>query len=280
MGPNALRVFANGSPTLKKLLAKAQHFLIDEPLFDTAESIQRDTFEAHGQLHFSGDLPAPVVVVEIEQAGLTVFERVPEGIGVIIPGAMPHMTDVSHVAVYNRGVKPSDDCFRANDELDTKRLSDLHLLGHVNAIDILFSLIAEPRLTRLTQPVRADRRRAQRALGDTPLPVWHKVGWNLGETTTPKRQPADDGHRMPLHFCRAHWVRSEQGKPKAEQRAGHPGWWTWRRHSWKGHPAFGIKLHHYSPSLNDKSADLIDRTKLAASRAASAAAIEGWGGPE
>lgn len=274
MGPATLNLYQNASPTLRKLLENAQHFLIAKDVFRTVCQFQEDTFKQTSRLQFNGDLPAPITVVEVEDAGLCIFEMTDQGVGVVIPGALK--LDHAHVAVYSRGMLPGDECFKASDSLDTKRLSDIELIGHIHSVDILFSLMAEPRLTNTVQPVRAERRRAQRAAGAFPMPAWHKVGWNLGAPTTPRAQEADDAHRMPLHFSRAHWVRSKQDHPKSEARAGHPGWWTWRRHSWKGHPAFGVKLHHYTPTLGDASVGLLDNMKLASARAASAAAVSQW----
>lgn len=99
---------------------------------------------------------------------------------------------------------------------------------------------------------RQQKRALLRQYGFAPE-CWHRVTWNIGEDVKAKVAATDPQNAMPLHFCRAHWRKAQEGQPKAIERNDAPGWWCWVSECWKGHPAFGIKLHHYTPRLRDES---------------------------
>lgn len=135
--------------------------------------------------------------------------------------------------------------------------SDLRLMGATPSTMVkealqdafLLSVINEERFVQRTEGGnRQQRRHLERAYGFTPI-GWHRVTWNIGEAVKAKVAGSDPRNAMPLHFCRAHWRRAQEGQPKAIMRNDVPGWWCWVTECWKGHPAFGTKLHHYSPKL-------------------------------
>jgi len=55
-------------------------------------------------------------------------------------------------------------------------------------------------------------------------------------------------------------------------------WRSWRRHAWKGHPDFGLRLHDYAPELEPEgvSKDVISLVRQRAMNAAKTAAIREW----
>ncbi len=130
-------------------------------------------------------------------------------------------------------------------------------------LDVVLSLIAEPNLVKRSAPSRAMRRQARKAGANPPALGWYKVGWTIGSEVRAQQGSGGADYTLPLHFSRAHWRRSERGKPSAERRPGRNGWWVWVKHSFKGHPDNGIKLHHYMPTVepNGKSAATIAATQ-------------------
>lgn len=254
MGPSSLQVYEKGTPLLRRIMASAQHFLIDQSLFETATSIQHDTTTNEAIWAFDAALPADHCVVEFETSGVVILSKgVASDVDVRMPGFLPPESWDHPVASYNRGVfGPHDEACTIHKALPRDKVDPHLVLRGVHTLDIIFSLIAEPRLTTLQPPSRPMRRRAQRVFQGV-VPAWNVVKWRVDAPTTPKNADPMPGTRMPLHYCRAHWMRGQEGWPKAEQRPGKEGWWVWRRHSWKGHPDFGVKLHRYRPVIGSAS---------------------------
>lgn len=283
MGPSSLKNYEEGTPLLRRILSSAQHFMIDQNVFDTVTSIQKSAAQENVWA-FDAALPAEHCVIEFETSGVVIYSRGPgDTVNVRMPGFLPaHVWD-HPIASYSRGVYgPEDIPVRIHKEAPASHVDPQLMLQAVHAMDILFSLIAEPRLTTMTPPPRPARRRAQRVLKGV-VPAWNVVTWRVDAPTKPKNSDAQPGTRMPLHFCRAHWMHGEEGWPKAVQRPGKPGWWVWRRHSWKGHPDFGVKLHRYRPRLDEDPKRKIgivptisSETALDATNAAGQSAVAQW----
>lgn len=149
---------------------------------------------------------------------------------------------------------------------------------------VIGNLLCEPRLIKSDAAARHKRKRFTRAC-EAPLPVWHEVRWRPSSEDREHGTDAPEA-RMPLHFCRAHWRKAEEGWPTAERRPDHDGWWTFIKSVWKGHPDFGVKLHKYVPDFGEEGArrsakrvetspELSDVRKTVLD-GASASAIEQW----
>jgi hypothetical protein len=152
-------------------------------------------------------------------------------------------------------------------------ISDLHYVGASQEVMIqealqdafLMSVLNHDRFVRRSPAAgsRQARRSTERALGFAPA-GWYRVTWNIGEDVKAKVADSDPDSARPLHFCRAHWRQAIEGQPKAIARNDAPGWWCWVKECWRGHPAFGIKLHHYTPKLRDEgSMNLRTKSKTA-----------------
>lgn len=116
-------------------------------------------------------------------------------------------------------------------------------------LDILFTLMAEPRVLTKLAPRRPYRRQAKRSLGRITTD-WHRIEWTVGEEVIPSEKRDRKLFRQPLHYCRAHWRRTHEGAPKAEVRRGHDGHWCWVQGCFKGHPDYGVKLASYEPHVD------------------------------
>lgn len=115
----------------------------------------------------------------------------------------------------------------------------------------MISVLSHDRFVKKSDtPSRQQRRSVERSAGFAPA-GWYRVTWNIGDDVKAKVATSDPDNARPLHFCRAHWRHAAEGQPKAIQRNDAQGWWCWVRECWKGHPAFGVKLHHYTPKMKN-----------------------------
>lgn len=258
MGPLALEAWQRSGGTLGLALAATDtaHFFMSDAL-EAALADMADAEFQRGGFIYEYRLPAPVVVVEIEKTtAFFVFEQ-SEPAGSILSGEIrvtcwtrakgfhPICTvrrGLSHKAV---SLEPAGEVL-AKHGLNHEKMALLH--------DIFFSILGEPRLVSLKDPPRAERRRAQKALQGRPLPnTWKQVVWTLGKPESPRKAAEKETRRgVPLHFVRAHWMRSTEGSERSVQRPGLPGWWTWRSHHFRGDPAYGVQLHRYQPKWDDR----------------------------
>ncbi len=111
-------------------------------------------------------------------------------------------------------------------------------------IDIALAMLAEPRLIEAQPPSRAERRRAQRVMGDAapgPAMWWRTDIVPIDRYRRNRKQEGGTG-TMPLHFCRAHWRILPEGQIGDEWLPDIGRWRKWISHSLKGHPANGIRL--------------------------------------
>ncbi len=132
---------------------------------------------------------------------------------------------------------------------------------------------------------RSHRRRVERATGKAAQ-AWSTVTWNLGQAgDRGAARFTTQGHPKALHWCRAHWRNAEEGQPRSEwvdpRDGGGPGWHTWVKDCWKGHPQYGIKLQRHEPKLPGEAREqgghrptVLDETRLAALGAAQRQALE------
>jgi hypothetical protein len=113
------------------------------------------------------------------------------------------------------------------------------------------SLINQPRFVK-SEPIplsRQQRRRMKRGMG-MAVDAWHRIKWDIDKPVTAKLPYDTNFHKMPLHFRRGHWRKSEADHPKSIQR-DNGKWYTWIEGYWAGHPAFGTKKQYWEPVKNE-----------------------------
>lgn len=272
MGPLALRAFALTTDSgLRDDFARAQHFMIDDSIVSAATQLNNMQVGLPGADLFNWEMPADVVCLEV-RCGLYMIVDYGDFVDYLVfigdsPEAIGLRTwpRTNLVQKLERGHSSNKQMRHA---LATEHAEQIAKTVHVATI--ILSLIAEPRLVIRRPMPRQLRRHAARALNGICVPAWHRLSWAIGDEVAPKNSSStSDGWRAPLHFSRAHWRHAKEGDPKAERRPGYPGWWCWVRHSIKGHPDFGIKLHHYTPKIDADG-------KSAATLAAAEAVLTAW----
>lgn len=273
MGPFTLEAWRKGSPETRTILAGAQHvFAPEKVLCKIREILNQIPREAPVFWEFS--MPAPVVVVERED-GAVLFKD--EGETVLMQ--VLSRPD-GRVRLYKRTGKIQFSAwFGAVDDPNEGVAGAFTSLAAVS--DILFSLMANPRLMEKRPCSRQQCRAASRATGlRMPAGFYAELKWTVGETTAAKDADDSTDIRKPLHFSRAHWRRAAAHHGKWVDRLGYDGRWQWVSHAWKGHPDFGICLHHYFPDLDldGASADVVAAVQAAATQQAAAAAVAQWQG--
>ncbi|MFC4668154.1 hypothetical protein ACFO5X_06270 [Seohaeicola nanhaiensis] len=169
--------------------------------------------------------------------------------------------EVNH---FKRGCRSFIGCFRAGESFSSVKVADtsddktIRLGQTVWKMAFILSLLNEPRLIRKgsQQGSGSVRRRFERAM-NRPSAGWTRVSWRPGSVAESAHGGDATGDRMPLHWCRGHWRRiKNQTKPHENavwlQQQGSGSWYWYERVSdcWKGHPDFGVKLHHLEPLLN------------------------------
>ncbi|MFC4734110.1 hypothetical protein [Salipiger abyssi] len=271
MFSRTLEFWAGASPRHRAFLADAMHVGVAPELHADLREISQSLPD---EVVFQFSMPSSRVVVEFSDVAVLVEDQ---GKCALIRLAVDGGELCVKVFKGSESVQMSTQVERKYGRLS--RFSRA-LLARVLIIDLLFSVMAEPRLVKAEATPRQQRRSAERMLGATMTGAWHKVSWTVGENIAPKVATSDDFHRMPLHFCRAHWLFVGRATENSVLRHGARGhdYYSWRSHSWKGHPDFGIRLSHYEPKLSagDVSEAMIDAARRNATVAASAAAVAAW----
>lgn len=280
MGPETLKLYAD-RPDLRDGLAGAQHWIVDGSMIRTVDDVLRQLAE---EIVLDGrgfviseetyvlqlDLPADNVVLEMAFPATTLlahFVRDPRvGRVAVSLGTCRYFEFCGTFTPRSLGWEPPPRAMVQSEE---------QVLTAVITADLLFALAAEPRLVRKVAPLRQQRRKVQRVVGFVPA-VWKNISWTVGETVTPARKSGHPDHGMPLHIVRAHWREYPRQTARAVRRPGRPGWWTWVSHHFRGHPAYGVKLHRYRPKIGEQSSGVIRDVAAAATLHAASAAIKGW----
>jgi len=110
-----------------------------------------------------------------------------------------------------------------------------------------FELINNPRfIVSQKAGTRAQRKQMKREQ-DISLDAWHKITWNVDETTVVVDEKDRGGWRMPLHYTRGHPRKAEPHHKNVMYKNGKP--YKWIHGFWSGHPAFGIKKGYHAPKL-------------------------------
>lgn len=268
MGPNTIKVweqfFAEDNREACGYVQRAQHFQISEGIYEVARKLAGKAMHDGEEsvkledLEVAFEMPSPSVVLELpEGTVLLVGEgNNPDQIWVHVL----HLTveDASGPVAWKSlciGVPRSGSVTDAYlSEGIPESLWNMMVTFAMQA-DAILSIVATPRITTLSQPTHKDRERARWKLGQAKVPVvWKTVAWKTDEPVNNPERNGDPTQRNALHFCRAHWARSEEGKPSAVNNRRDPltkepipGWWVRRSHSWRGNPAYGVVLHDYTP---------------------------------
>lgn len=262
MGPNTLKLFLKSEPQFQQTILNSPHFLIDKNVMKAIGQVtERWYLDAEidsSSFRFQFDGRAPSTTTFIETVGGTfVWELFDEG-------------DTVHITVYDMKLEDPapymlryakrDLAFEAFDPFGApipRTVTSLggfppfsYWLSAAIHLDILLTLIAEPRVVNLRTPRRSARRQARRLVGAKQPVRWHSVSWTIGEKIVPSCSHARKQFRQPLHYCRAHWRRTHKEAPKAEARRGHDGHWCWVQGCFKGHPDYGVKLASYEPHVD------------------------------
>ena len=110
-----------------------------------------------------------------------------------------------------------------------------------------FELINNPRFIVSEAAGTRSQRKQMKREQNIPLEAWHKISWNVDETTVVINEKDGGGWRMPLHYTRGHPRKAEPHHMNIMYKDGKP--YKWIEGFWSGHPAFGIKKGYHAPTL-------------------------------
>jgi hypothetical protein len=273
MGPFTLKAWATATPEVRAELASAMHVSVSRELRSDLYNIARSLPD---QTPFEFAMPAPRVTVEFNDGAYLLRDR---GAAVDLVLLQPSGWKEAYGIRFFKRFNKVQICGALQFFADRSR-EVLTMVSRGAFCDLLFSLMAEPRLTQAEAPTRQQRRHSERLTGVSMTGVWHRISWTIGAGSRSQNDLSDDGHRMPLHFCRAHWVHVGRPTDRSVLRCGSKGHghYTWRGHSWRGHPDFGVKLGVYEPGLAPEgvSEPVVSALRKNATEAATAAAIRAW----
>jgi hypothetical protein len=123
-----------------------------------------------------------------------------------------------------------------------------------NALDLLFTLMTEPRYVKAEPCSKLRRSLAASAIGKPALRnTWVKLQWTVGGETKAKGNVAGSAPQKAFHMVRAHWRCYDHQTPNSVERPGRGGHWVWIKAHYAGNPALGEIKHHYSPKLKEES---------------------------
>lgn len=248
-----------------RLLEGAQHIEVEFSIFDFARKLAHDHCKRKssefGEIPFPDgarlfansialtiDFPARTANIESDRQVCQIFLREGEFVNLAslteAERKFPSGRNFLHIA----GWIPGKYSIAYGGEA-VKHIGEVQTFITAMECAFLLSLINQHRfITNNLGASRQQRKAFERRFGFAAM-GWHRVTWNIGEDVKAKVARSDPDNAMPLHFCRAHWRKAAEGQPKAIKRNDEPGWWCWVSECWKGHPAFGVKLHHYTPQL-------------------------------
>lgn len=274
MGPITLAYLDGASAARKKQLAEAMYVEVDSLVHDVLNKIAS---ARSNEDPYEFAMPAERIVFSFRDCLVSVFDFGDKVFFELLSTARAAYDDVGLVLFKrtNKG-KASHGATVLHEQLSGDFYGSL--TSRAFLCDILLSLMNEPRLIKNTPPPRNHRRRARRILGDNVPAFWTRVSWTIGEEVAAKGSDGTGNFRMPLHFCRGGWMYLPEGKKGDEWCPIRKRWRSWRRHSWKGHPDFGIRLHNYAPEVEPEgvSKDVISLVRKRATEAAKKAAIRAW----
>jgi len=115
------------------------------------------------------------------------------------------------------------------------------------AIAGCFELINNPRFIVSEAAGTRSQRKQMKREQHIPLEVWHKITWNVNESTVVMNENDRGGWRMPLHYTRGHPRKAEPHHKNVMFKNGKP--YKWIEGFWSGHPAFGIKKGYHAPKV-------------------------------
>ena len=271
MGPIARAMWKTLNRKGQGLLESAMHVHLDQDfirrVFDLANAFpatEYDGYMPHNYVFLegffgedNGETPIGLIVQrsmgELPEAGIT-EETI--GVSVIIPenpdgkrsqfmcGYQPRKKELVFMDKFLKG--QDRETFEKSEEF--QRCQEI-----INAIDLLFTLMAEPRFIRRDNFSPLKRNMAARATGKKALRnTWIKLGWTIGAETRPKGNVPGSAPRKAFHMVRAHWRHYDHQTKMGQQRDGREGWWVWIEAHYSGNPALGEIKHHYMPKLDSQ----------------------------
>ena len=245
---------ANGEEKVAQILAEAQHFVISEEIVEFISKIIADEIKSYESGVIDCDWIVPIDA-RLMANTVTICKNESSEIFCILARNNDQIwmfLSSSTTTKFLGWFKPGTSKIRL--EVDRKHKDYSWWLRDIIECSLMLSLINEPRYVRQCDvSTRPERRRIKKMTGVT-VQGWHRVTWNIAGSISARRGQAAVRHGVALHFRRAHWRRAHEGAPKSERRDYCPGWWCWVRESWAGHPAFGVRLHHYTPKLTGDAA--------------------------
>ena len=279
MGPVAQHLYPKVSPTLRGLLERALHVQLKgsmpRNLYDISRAVPTSA-------PFELNMPGPILAIEASEV-FNLFVDMEDEKGSIAVFMGSDSEDELHYLghVERQGDEIKDDlylsktwveyCEKYQGQLrraierepflpredkiflqnNPRSLANSMLYTSTRIGDVFCSLLSEPHLIEKTQLPRAERRRLARDMpGYDPSTRSYLVHWRPATTgRTSERAEDEPSHHKPLHFCRAHWRRYDRPTLHSIQRPGKPDHWVWVKHTWKGHPDYGVVLHDYVPDI-------------------------------
>tara|TARA_R100000655_G_scaffold56013_2_gene94175 strand:+ start:2267 stop:3139 length:873 start_codon:yes stop_codon:yes gene_type:complete len=140
--------------------------------------------------------------------------------------------------------------FHSDQEIDNWDEEKMKYMSNtILAIAGSFELINNPRfIVSETAGTRAQRKQMKREQ-NIPLEAWHKITWNVDESTVFVNENERGGWNMPLHYTRGHPRKAEPHHKNLMYKNGKP--YKWIEGFWSGHPAFGIKKGYHAPKIGE-----------------------------
>ena len=260
-----MKAHGDGHPWLMRILAGPHHLHVPASINRLAYEISKNEASANPGGLCAGvpttGVPlsaALVLTVDEEDTRVNCFVLTIQSGGVIVRlladgRAFPvgaYM--LSNGALHNHSLREETEFVRAGVNSLSEEQRGLIILRTAT----ILSLVNQPRFVEVLPEKghRAHCRRVQKVTG-LAASAWSTVSWKLGKGVSPKFvKEGEPGHHKALHWCRAHWRRAEPNQGKAQlvtMPDGTKGWYTWVKDSWRGDPAYGVKLQRHQPFLEE-----------------------------
>ena len=259
MEPAVLDLWKKADPETRGLLEQAQHFTLTIEVQRVVYAmVKAEVYsDSDEELVLDALMPAPVVCLCCESHtpgdDVVLILSPSEGHielrmghrGLVLPNRyyFKRTPPGEMITLYAKGPKAHEEAVQR------------HARGFLLEVDRMLTLLAEPGIVEASTPPRAARRQAARVLGDRAPVVWSRIKWTVGRGRPGGGRSDDPKHHKALHYCRAHWRRTHEGAPRAVTRRGQPGFWTWVKGCYKGHPDFGVKLAVRVPEVDPGDAE-------------------------
>jgi hypothetical protein len=259
-----MKAHGDGHPWLMRILAGPRHLHVPASINTLAYEISCNEALAHPET----GVPVPTSGVPISKSLVLTVDEEESGVSCQVITMQSSMVSVRNLVggmAFPVGSYSLSDGSLCDPNLRGERE---HIRVGVNAmsteqrdlillrVGTILSLVNQPRFVEVLPEKghRAHCRRVQKITG-LAASAWSTVSWKLGKGVVPKFvKEGEPGHHKALHWCRAHWRRAEPNQGKAQlvtMPDGTKGWYTWVKDSWRGDPAYGVKLQRHQPFLEE-----------------------------